>query len=251
MKKISTLKWWLLLIGFTFVTSVYSLPIKERAGEVIDFFINDVQKMSISETTATVNVPISGTSASFSGDITSSGTGALTAPTGTTAQRPTPANGQLRYNTETNDFEFVKSGTWGLINELGVTTSVSHASMAFSTTTGTWTVDEADVDEFYVHVKDKRVTVHFRIKDTTSTGNATRNQISIPTSILPQIASPGTSGSYFMYLLNVSGASEEVGFLTLIGTVGTSTVRFERINNSLPISTNQLSFRGSFTYITQ
>lgn len=46
---------------------------------------------------------------------TDSSTAALLMPAGTTAQRPTPANGMLRYNTEGNEFEGYANGAWGPI----------------------------------------------------------------------------------------------------------------------------------------
>ena len=43
------------------------------------------------------------------------GTGSVAVPSGTTAQRPTGANGQLRYNSTTNSFEGYANGAWGAI----------------------------------------------------------------------------------------------------------------------------------------
>lgn len=46
--------------------------------------------------------------------ITFGGTGALTLPVGTTAQRPSPAvNGMLRYNTSLNLVEGYANNSWG------------------------------------------------------------------------------------------------------------------------------------------
>ena len=44
-----------------------------------------------------------------------SGTGTLTMPNGTTAQRPTPAEGMIRYNTTEDEFEGYADGAWGSI----------------------------------------------------------------------------------------------------------------------------------------
>jgi hypothetical protein len=45
------------------------------------------------------------------------GTGAFTAPNGTTVQRPgTPADGMLRYNTDEDSFEGYIDGAWGGIS---------------------------------------------------------------------------------------------------------------------------------------
>ena len=49
------------------------------------------------------------------GDIVMSGTGSLQLPTGTTAQRPTPATGDKRFNTTLTQFEGYNGSAWGEI----------------------------------------------------------------------------------------------------------------------------------------
>ena len=49
------------------------------------------------------------------GDIVMSGTGSLQLPTGTTAQRPTPATGDIRFNTSLTQFEGYNGSAWGEI----------------------------------------------------------------------------------------------------------------------------------------
>jgi len=50
----------------------------------------------------------------FTGNVTMSSTGFALIPAGTTAQRPaSPANGQIRYNTTTAQFEGYQGGAWG------------------------------------------------------------------------------------------------------------------------------------------
>jgi len=45
---------------------------------------------------------------------TFSGTGFMLVPKGTTAERPvSPVNGEIRYNTDTNQFEGYQGGAWG------------------------------------------------------------------------------------------------------------------------------------------
>lgn len=51
----------------------------------------------------------------ITGTPTFSGTTALTVPTGTTAERPTSAIGQLRFNSETATFEGYNGIEWGAI----------------------------------------------------------------------------------------------------------------------------------------
>jgi hypothetical protein len=48
----------------------------------------------------------------FSGNVTFSSTGAITAPVGTTAQRPTAATGMLRYNSSATAFEGYNGSAW-------------------------------------------------------------------------------------------------------------------------------------------
>lgn len=58
--------------------------------------------------------------ATFSGNIEMSGTGAIDVAAGTTAQRPgTPSNGMFRYNTTDNAFEGYANGAWGAIGGAG------------------------------------------------------------------------------------------------------------------------------------
>tara|TARA_B100001287_G_scaffold152484_1_gene128337 strand:- start:695 stop:1621 length:927 start_codon:yes stop_codon:yes gene_type:complete len=49
------------------------------------------------------------------GDIVMSGNGSLQLPTGTTAQRPTPSTGDIRFNTSLTQFEGYNGSVWGEI----------------------------------------------------------------------------------------------------------------------------------------
>ena len=50
----------------------------------------------------------------FTGNVTMSGTGFVLIPKGTTAQRPvSPVDGEMRYNTDTSQFEGYANGAWG------------------------------------------------------------------------------------------------------------------------------------------
>ena len=50
----------------------------------------------------------------LSGDVTMSGTAFVLIPKGTTAQRPvSPVDGEMRYNTDTTQFEGYANGVWG------------------------------------------------------------------------------------------------------------------------------------------
>ena len=65
-------------------------------------------EVSIPQAVATSSSP------SFAG-LTLTGTGALQTPVGTTAQRPTAANGLFRYNSDDAQFEGYADGAWGAI----------------------------------------------------------------------------------------------------------------------------------------
>ena len=63
------------------------------------------------------------------GDIVMGGTGALKLPNGTTAQRPTAATGQIRFNSTTTAFEGYNGSAWGgLASGVPVGTILAHAA---------------------------------------------------------------------------------------------------------------------------
>ena len=69
---------------------------------------------------------ITASNATFSGtmiasNVTVEGNTSLILPRGTTADRPTAANGMIRYNTTLNTFEGYKAGAWGAIGGGGAT----------------------------------------------------------------------------------------------------------------------------------
>ena len=55
-------------------------------------------------------------------------TGAITLPKGTTAQRPTGANGYFRYNTTSTAFEMYAAGTWKTVADTTQLLKVYDAS---------------------------------------------------------------------------------------------------------------------------
>lgn len=66
-------------------------------------------------------------------NLTLSGTSNLKVPVGTTAERPgTPANGQIRYNSDTSSYEGYSSGAWSAIGGGGTLDRVTQASHGFS-----------------------------------------------------------------------------------------------------------------------
>jgi len=81
--------------------------------------ISMVVNSSVTFSTPTVNIP---------NNLTFTGTGAITLPTGSTAQQPgTPVNGMIRYNSTAQYFEGYTNGAW---NQIGATSS--------TTTNGLW-----------------------------------------------------------------------------------------------------------------
>jgi len=67
---------------------------------------------SVSITALTASGAITGGSLSISGDADFTGTGAIKVPVGTTAQRPTPATGDLRFNSTLTAFEGYNGSNW-------------------------------------------------------------------------------------------------------------------------------------------
>lgn len=79
-------------------------------------------------------------------NITFNSTGAIILPSGTTAQRPSAANGAVRYNTTLNTVEFYSNGSWASFSTVSLPVNsvapvISGSTVVGSTltsTTGTW-----------------------------------------------------------------------------------------------------------------
>ena len=85
-------------------------------------------------------------SPTFTGTVTISSTDALTLPVGTTAQRPTAAQGMIRYNTTTSGFEGYNGSAWGAIGaEFAYTRTSATATASQTTFSATYTVGYVDV----------------------------------------------------------------------------------------------------------
>ena len=83
--------------------------------------------------TGTGNINFTGTLTATDADFT--GTGAVDLPAGTTAQRPTPSNGMIRYNSDDGQFEGYAAGEWGAIGgggdeQTATTTATTQTSVA-------------------------------------------------------------------------------------------------------------------------
>lgn len=94
--------------------------------------------------------------ATIPNNLTFSGTGTIRLPNGTTAERPSPTAGMIRYNTTENTFEGYAAGQWGSIgggatgaggdqvfyeNELTVTASYTLTTSRNAMSTGPITID--------------------------------------------------------------------------------------------------------------
>jgi len=85
-------------------------------------------------------------SPTFTGTVTINSTDALTLPVGTTAQRPTAAQGMLRYNTTTSGFEGYNGSAWGALGaEFAYTRTSATATASQTTFSATYTVGYVDV----------------------------------------------------------------------------------------------------------
>ena len=85
-------------------------------------------------------------SPTFTGTVTISSTDALTLPVGTTAQRPTAAQGMIRYNTTDSVFEGYDGSSWGSLGAQFAYTRTSATATASQTTfSATYTVGYVDV----------------------------------------------------------------------------------------------------------
>lgn len=70
---------------------------------------------SVSITALTASGAVSAGSLTVTGDVDFTGTGAVKVPTGTTAQRPTGAAGDFRFNTTSGTFEGFNGSQWGAV----------------------------------------------------------------------------------------------------------------------------------------
>jgi hypothetical protein len=75
------------------------------------------------------------------GDFTVGGTGAVKLPSGTDAQRPTPALGQMRFNTTIGSFEGYDGSEWGAIGGGG---EISMLKYKYTATAGQVTFSGSD-----------------------------------------------------------------------------------------------------------
>ena len=88
---------------------------------------------TVGATTATTGAftTINGTILTATADSSFTSTGALSISKGTTAQRPTPASGMLRFNTTTTEFEGYNGSAWASVGGAALSNDTSTASDLF------------------------------------------------------------------------------------------------------------------------
>jgi hypothetical protein len=101
-------------------------------------------------------ITLNAATATIPNNLTFSGTGTIRLPNGTTAERPSPTAGMIRYNTTEASFEGYAAGAWGSIgggatgaggdqvfyeNELTVTTSYTLTTARNAMSTGPITIN--------------------------------------------------------------------------------------------------------------
>jgi hypothetical protein len=87
-------------------------------------------------------------SPTFTGTVTINSTDALTLPVGTTAERPTAAQGMIRYSTTDSQFEGYNGSSWDAIGggaEFAYTRTTATATASQTTFSATYTVGYVDV----------------------------------------------------------------------------------------------------------
>ena len=79
--------------------------------------------------------------ANFAGAVNVNSTSAIKVPVGTTAQRPTPAQGQIRYNTTTSGFEGYNGSAWASVGaQFAYTRTTATATSGQTTFSASYTV---------------------------------------------------------------------------------------------------------------
>lgn len=70
---------------------------------------------NVAANNVSITTALTGNTATFTGNSQFNGTGALKVPVGTSGQRPTPATGQVRFNTTDTQFEGYNGSQWSSI----------------------------------------------------------------------------------------------------------------------------------------
>jgi hypothetical protein len=113
-----------------YVQSNYSIQVLDSKGSVIYTLLEE-----------SIIGPGVFTSLTASGEVTFTGTGAVKLNAGTTAERPTPSNGMLRYNTSTSLLEAYIGGAWTNIGSVLSVATGTGLTGGPITSTGTIAID--------------------------------------------------------------------------------------------------------------
>jgi hypothetical protein len=139
--------------AFTNLSASGTLAVTGNATFTNDLAVNGNTTLgNASGDTITLNAA----TATIPNNLTFSGTGTIRLPNGTTAERPSPTAGMIRYNTTEASFEGYAAGAWGSIgggatgaggdqvfyeNELTVTASYTLTTARNAMSTGPITID--------------------------------------------------------------------------------------------------------------
>lgn len=117
---------WLMNWGDSAIWGIYNRNIDSTltVGGAVDVKANSTA--FIGGGLAKINLCHSDGSSNFNGDMILSGTGSLTLPKGTTAQRPTAVSGMIRYNTTNSKPEYYNGSTWVTVGASGDGSSYSN-----------------------------------------------------------------------------------------------------------------------------
>jgi hypothetical protein len=117
-----------------YVESDYSIQVLDSKGSVIYTLLEE-----------SIIGPGVFTSLTASGEVTFTGTGAVKLNAGTTAERPSPSNGMLRYNTSTSLLEAYIGGAWTNIGSVLSVATGTGLTGGPITSTGTIAIDSTVV----------------------------------------------------------------------------------------------------------
>ena len=96
-------------------SSTGAFSFTERTDAEVQALITAGTGVTVSSGAVSIGQAVATTSSPSFAGLTLTGTGALQTPVGTTAQRPTAANGLFRYNSDDAQFEGYADGAWGAI----------------------------------------------------------------------------------------------------------------------------------------
>ncbi len=157
------------------------------------------------------------------------GTGAAKLPVGTTAQRPTPSSGQLRFNSDNGTFESFDGAQWTIFSGAGsaagidsVARTLALLTLSFDTGVKATTITTASSVTPLIDITDQ---INITSLDQAVT-------IQIP-------AGTPSHGQRLIFRIRDNGTSRGISWITTVGG-------YRNIGGSLPLSTvaNKLIYIG-------